>query len=240
MKFMNTIACGLTIMLLFPLTGMICCADESNASSSVAFYPTGKEPPPLKQKNAKPAQLFQSPCMNRVNLFDYAIQMTIDTDKDIRDNSSGKSSDGSFNSSSSSGSVKYIPRISITAKNHPLTNSCLLVIEYFSHETLSKSKSRKECVEHISLPDIGKGESVTVDANGVKFYKWEHKSNSSFGYNYKQGGGLELYGVIVSFYKDDKLLIQMCMPQSLSKECANTIPAPQAYEDSQSRHYYGW
>lgn len=223
---------------------MICGGDESErtqaTSSLFTFYPTGKEPPPLKQKNAKPARLFQSPYMKSVALVDYAIQMTIDTDQDLHDNSSSKSSDGSWSSRSSSGSVKYIPRISVTAKNNPLPASCLLVIEYFSHETSSKSKNRKECVEHISLPDINKGKSVTVDADGVEFYKWEHKSNSSYGYNYKQGGGLELYGVIVSFFKDDKLLIQLCTPQSLTKECANTIPAPQAYEDSQSRHYYGW
>lgn len=242
MKFMNTIVCGLTIMLLFPLAGMICGGNVSETTretcASVKFYPTGKEPPPLKQKNAKPARLFQSPCMKSVALVDYAIQMTIDTDKDLRDNSSGKG--GSWSSSSSSGSVKYIPRISITAKNNPLTNSCLLVIEYFSQATSSKSKSRKECVEHISLPEIAKGESLTVDAQGVEFYKWEHKSSSAFGYNYKQAGGLELYGVIVSLFKDDKVLIQMCIPQSLNKECADTIPPPQAYEDSQSRRYYGW
>ena len=226
-------------MLLFPLAGMICGGNESETSSSVVFYPTGKEPPPLKQKNAKPARLVKSPYMKGVTLVDYTIEMTIDTEGDIQDNSSGSSSDGSWSSSSSSGSVKYIPRISITAKNNSL-QSCLLVIEYFSHETLNKSKSRKECVEHISLPNIDKKKSLTVDANGVKFYKWEHKSKSSYGYNYKQGGGLELYGVIVSFYKDDKLLIQMCIPQPLIKECTDTIPAPQAYEDSQSRRYYGW
>lgn len=242
MKSMNTIVCWVTIMVLFPLAGMICSGDESEpireTASSAEFYPPGKVPPPLKQKNAKPARLFQSSYMKSVALVDYALQMTIDTDNHINNNSSGKG--GSWSSSSSSGSVKYIPRISITAKNNPLPKSCLLVIEYFSRDILGKSKSRKECVEHISIPDIAKGESATVDANGVEFYKWEHKSNSSYGYNYKQGGGLELYGVIVSFFADDKLLIQLCMPQSLTKECADTISAPQVYDDTQARHYYGW
>jgi hypothetical protein len=167
-----------------------------------------------------------------VALVDYAIQMTIDTDKDLSRNSQGKSSDGTWNSSSSSGSVKYIPRISITAKNNPLPKSCLLVIEYFTQDLASKTKNCRKCVEHISLPDIGKGELVTVDANGVEFHMWEYKSKSLSGGNYKHGGGLVLYGVIVSVFKDDKLLIQMCTPQPLSKEFADTIPAPQAYEDS--------
>lgn len=133
-----------------------------------------------------------------------------------------------------------MPRISITAKNNALTNTCTLVVEYFSREASGKSRSRKECVEHIPLPGIDKGETMTVDAKGVEFYKWEHKSSSSYGSTYKQGGGLELYGVIVNLFQDDKVLIQLCMPQSLSKECADTMSAPQAYEDAQSRRYYGF
>ena len=226
-------------MLLFSMAGMMCGGNESDKPSSLAFYPTGKEPPPLKQKNAKPERLVKSPCMKGVALVDYAIQMTIDADEELRGRSSGSSGDGNWSSTSSSGSVKHIPRISITAKNNPL-QSCLLVIEYFSYETSNKSKCRKECVEHITLPDVEKGKSLTVDAEGVKFFKWEHKSKSSCGHNYKQGGGLELYGVILSFYKDNKLLIQLCVPQPLAKECSDTIPAPQAYEDSQSRCFYGW
>ena len=239
MKFMNVITCCLTIMLAFPFAGIICGGNESGRPSLAEFYPEGKEPPPLKQKNAKPARLFKSPCMKGVTLMDYTIQMTIDADEDLRGKSSGSSGDGGWSSTSSSGSVKYIPRIGIAAKNNPL-KSGLLVIEYFSCETSDKSKSRRECVEHIPLPNIEKGKSLTVDASGVKFFKWEHKSKSAHGYNYKQGGGLELYGVIFSFYKDDKLLIQMCTHQLLTKECADTIPAPQEYEDSQSRHFYGW
>lgn len=242
MKCIHTVACGLTIMLLFPLAGMIYGGDAPDrpreTPTPLTFYPKGKEPPPLKQKNAKPAQLFQSPCMKSVMLADYAIQMTIDTDKRLDTNASGKGAN--WSSTSSSGSVKYIPRISIAAKNNPLPESCLLVIEYFSQEPSSKSKSRRECVEHIILPDVGKGQALIVDARGVEFYIWEHKSKNMRGHNFKQSGGLELYGVIVSLFKDDKLLIQMCMPQSLGKECTYTIPSPQAYEDSQSRRYWGW
>ena len=221
-------------MLLFPLSGMICGGYESETtqktSSSVAFYPTGKKPPPLTQKNATPARLCQSPYMKGVALVDYAIQVTIDTDNRLVTDSSSKSA--YQNSSHSSGSIKYIPRISISAKNNPLPKSCLLVIEYFTQDPASKTTNCRKCVEHISLPDIGKGELVTVDANGVEFYKWEHKTKSLSGGNYKHGGGLVLYGVIVSIFNDDKILIQMCTPQPLSKEFADTIPATQAYDDS--------
>jgi len=214
MKHMNTVVCGLTIMLLFPLTCMICCGDESETSSSVAFYPTGKEPPPLKQKDAKPERLTQSKNMKGATLVDYTIQVTIDT------------YDGEI-----SGSSKYIPRIRITAKNNPLPKSCLLVIEYYSKLSSSQSKSRKECVEHISLPDIGKGESVTVDANGIKLRMMSDRfKRRSDGKTVVVRGEQELCGVIVSLFQDDKLLIQMCSQQLLAKECTDTIPAPQAYE----------
>lgn len=174
--------------------------------------------------------------MKGVALIDYAMQVTIDTDKRLLDG--GTSSDsGGWASKSESGFTKYIPRIKITAKNNSVPESSLLVIEYFSSQVLNKSKSCKECVEHISLPHIVKGESVTVDANGVEFYKYERQSSGSYGYSSKHGTGLELYGVIVSLFIDSELMIQMCSSSTLNKECADTIPPPQQYKDPGGKYY---
>lgn len=191
----------------------------------------------MKQKNAKPLRLIQSPRMKGVALIDYTMQVTIDTDKRMEGGLSSSSDSVGWSSKSESGLTKYIPRIKITAKNNSISKSSLLVIEYFSSQVLNKSNTRKECVEHIPLPDISKGESVTVDANGVEFYKYERKSSGSYGYSSKHGTGLELYGVIVSLFIDGKLIIQMCSSSALNKECTGTIPPPLQYKDSGVRYY---
>lgn len=231
---MKNIKFCLAIWFLFPLTGMIHGQDapeqKRQTSSSYTFYSPDKEPP-LKQKNAKPLRCIRSPRMKGVALVDYAIpQITIDTEKRIL--SGGSSSDGSgWASKSESGYTKHIPRIKITAKNKPIPESSLLVIEYFSSQVLNKSKISKECVEHISLPYIGVQKSVIVDADGVEFYKHEYKSSGSWGYSSQHGGGLELYGLIVSLFIDSNLIVQACSSTTLNKDCSDTIPSPQQYKE---------
>lgn len=237
---MKKIKFCLAIFFLFPLTGIIHGQDEPEqtrqTSSSYTFYSPDKEPP-LKQKNAKPLRLMQSPRMKGVALVDYAIpQITIDTEKRILDGGSSSDS-GGWSSKSESGFTKHIPRIKITAKNKPIPESSLLVIEYFSCQVLNKSKSRKECVEHISLPDIDAQKSVTVDANGVEFYKYERKSSGSWGYSSQHGEGLELYGLIVSLFIDSNLIVQACSSSTLNKDCTDTIPSPLRYEDPRMKYY---
>lgn len=236
---MNNIKFWLAIWFLFPFAGIIHGQNEPELTrqtpSSYTFYSPGKEPP-LKEKNAKPLRLIQSPRMKGVALVDYTIpQVTIDTVKRLE---SGASS-GSFgwSSKSESGTIKYIPRIKITTKNNPIPKSSLLVIEYFSNQILKKTQIHKECVEHISLPDIGKGESVTVDAQGVEFYKYERKSGDSYGFSSQRGEGIELYGVIVSIFIDDQLIIQICSSSTLNKDCTDTIPPPQQYKNPHMQYY---
>ena len=237
---MKNIKFCLVIWFLFPLTGIIHGQDKPEQtrqrSSSYTFYSPDKEPP-LKQKNAKPLRLLQSPRMKGVALVDYAIsQITIDTEKRILDGGASSGS-GGWSSKSESGFTRHIPRIKITAKNKPIPESSLLVIEYFSSQVLNKSNIHKECVEHISLPYIGVQKSVTVDANGVEFYKSEHKSSGSWGYSSQHGEGLELYGLIVSLFIDSELIIQMCSSSTLNKECTDTIPSPKQYENLRMNNY---
>ena len=242
---MKNIKFWLAISFLFPLGGIIRgedtpgwtspASEETHPTSSYTFYEPDKEPP-FKQKNVKPLRLAPSPRMKGVALVDYAMQVTIDTDKRVMDGGSASDS-GGWASKSESGFTKYIPRIKITAKNSAVPVSSLLVIEYFGSQVLSKSKSRKECVEHIPLPQIAKGDSVTVDANGVEFYTYEQKASGSYGYSAKHGEGLELYGVIVSLFIDSELIIQLCSSSTLNKECTDTIPPPLQYEDPHWRYY---
>lgn len=157
---MKNIKFCLTICLLFALTGIFhgenASENTNQASSSYTFYTADKELPPLKNKNIKPLRLFASPRMIGPALVNYGMDVTIDADKRLMD--SGSSSDNyGFSSKSEAGYIKHVPRIKISSKNIAIPESSLLVIEYFSNPVLSKNKSHKECVEHISLPNIAKG-----------------------------------------------------------------------------------
>lgn len=211
--------------------------DESESSGAVRFYPTGTEPPPFKQKHVKPEKLNSSPHVSRMNLFHYSIQLAVDSETRVDQKSKGGDGVG-WRTQAESGDTRYVPRISVCARNSELPKGCLLVIEYFSKTPTSKSMSQRECVEHIRLPGIAKGQTLTLDAEGVEFYKYEYKSGSDLSYKYENRGGLELYGLICSLFQDEKLLIQVCTPPPLAQECSESISEPMEQKRSQSRYYF--
>lgn len=212
--------------------------EETDSAGPVRFYRSGTEPPPFANKAIKPERLTPSPHMPKVNLVQYSIEVILDTDTRIDQKTRGGES-GWSNTRTDSGDTRYRPRIGLSAKNHALPKGGLLVIEYFSRVPSSKVQTQRECVEHITLPEIAKGELLTVDAEGIELYKYEHKSQYGLGYKYERSGGLELFGVICSLFQDGELVLQVCTSTRLVKECSKDIPKAEAPKEQQGgRHYF--
>ena len=225
MQATRSLAGGLAIVMAWAGAAGTGRGDEPPRSAA-RIYTAAETPPPLNDRAAKPERLFPGPHMNSASLFESVLQLTLDTDERVFRTISGKSPNSVRRTTSSDGADRYLPRVTLTAKNAPLPPT-LLVIEYFSKDPAGKAAGRRECVEHVPLPALDQGGTLTVDAKGIAFFKHEFKANDVHGRQFERSGGLDFYGIIVSVFKDDKVWLQMGTPQALCKECTDTLPSPQ-------------
>jgi hypothetical protein len=123
-----------------------------------------------------------------------------------------------------SGTVGYLPRITLACQHGEIPSGSRLIIEYYS-QSLTERSRRRESVEQIVLPRLDRGESYTVDAKGVQIYRSE-SVYSTRGYAVsKSSAGAEFYGLILHVVDPDRrVLVQRFSPQSLEREVAATPP----------------
>ena len=90
-----------------------------------------------------------------------------------------------------------------------------------------------ERVEHIKTPQLVRGQSLTVDGQGITLYKYDYRSS----YGYRERSGREYYGLIISLFDPDgKLLMQQCTPSSLVKLCDASMAAEKEQEKPKNRN----
>jgi len=124
-------------------------------------------------------------------------------------------------SESRAGTVVYRFRITITARNAEVPAGSRVIAEYFARSLTDGSK-RYHSSEQSLIPWIGRGESHTVEFNGISLYRSESQTIQSRGSG-RSYSGEEFHGIIVSLLDPDgRIILQRFHPQSLSKDVIAT------------------
>jgi hypothetical protein len=137
-----------------------------------------------------------------------------------------RSGGGSSRNSSEQGYAYFTPRFKLQARNKDIPAGSIAVVEYFS-KGLAQNPRRKERVEHIVLPEIGKGKQVLIDGEGVILYRYIYTYGT-----YRQERGFDFLGLTVSIFSTSgERLLQMTTHQNLSEESAGKeLPPPASQE----------
>lgn len=124
-------------------------------------------------------------------------------------------------SESRSGTVVYRFRVTITARNAEVPAGSRVIAEYFARSLTDGSK-RYHSSEQTLVPWIGRGESHTVEFNGISLYRSESQTVQSRGSG-RSFSGEEFHGIIVSLLDPEgRIMLQRFYPQSLSKDVIAT------------------
>ena len=183
------------------------------------FYPPGKEPP---LKDLRPLRMDFPAADQRASQFFYDLRVAITTDKSDFSVSHAFTHDSG--STTKSGSIASIPRITLASKNREVPEGCNMVIEYFSQPPTRANDLRREKVERIPLPALTRSRSYIVDAKGVSLSKYVFQSSSS---THHESSGRDFYGLIVSvFDAGNKLLFQQCTPSTVAPQCSSKPAEP--------------
>ena len=124
-------------------------------------------------------------------------------------------------SESRAGTVAYRFRVTISARNAEVPAGSRVIVEYFAR-SLTDGSRRYHSSEQSLVPWIGRGESHTVEFNGIALYRSETitQSRGSSGRTYS---GEEFHGIIISLLDPEgRILMQRFYPQSLAKEVTDT------------------
>jgi hypothetical protein len=186
------------------------------------FYPTGKEPAVKDLKD----QRLEFPTAERRNAaYFYTLGAKVYFDKDKL--TSNKHNVYDYSIKEESGDLASIPRLTLACRNKDIPEGSQLVVQYYSRHIARSTDVREERVEHIKLPPLVRGQSLTVDGEGITLYKYDYRSS----YGYRERNGREYYGLIISLFDPDgKLLMQQCTPSSLIKACTAGMAAAKEQE----------
>ena len=187
------------------------------------FYTPGKEPA-APAKTLASLRLALSPCANRLTVMDYNLQAQVYQDSDIQ---KARHDGLHWSAQSERGITRYIPRITLTARNKPVEIGTVMVIEYFSQDLADKDGITREAVEHIPLVLTSKGQTIVFDGIGVPLFKSETQGSNLAGRISSSQQGKELLGMIISLFQEGELLYQQYAPAVLSKFCAPAMAEPQ-------------
>jgi Skp family chaperone for outer membrane proteins len=186
------------------------------------FYPTGKEP---AAKDLKDQRLEFATAERRNAAYFYSLGAKVYFDKAKLRTSRRPGYDVTYREEA--GDLFSVPRITLASRNKDIPEGSKIVIQYYSRHIARASDVREERVEHIKTPALARGQSLTVDGEGITLYKYDYRS----GYGYRERSGREFYGLIISvFDPDGKMLIQQCTPSSLIKVCGASLVAEKEQE----------
>ena len=184
------------------------------------FYPLGKEP---AAKDLRDQRLEYATAERRNAAYFYTMSAKIYFDKAKLNREHRTVYDSTIREES--GTLASVSRITLASRNKDIPEGSKLVIQYYSRNMARGTDIREERVEHIKTPAIVRGQSLTVDGEGIALYKYDYRST----YGYHEKSGREYYGMIISLFDPDgKLLLQQCTPSSLVKNCEGTMAAEKA------------
>jgi len=192
------------------------------------FYPTGKEPAAKDLKD----QRLEFPTAERRNAaYFYTLGAKVYFDKAKMTGNRHMVYDNAIKEEQ--GDLVSIPRVMLACRNKDIPEGSMLVIQYYSRHITRATDVREERVEHIKTPPLVRGQSLTVDGQGITLYKYDYRSS----YGYRERSGREYYGLIISLFDPEgKLLMQQCTPSSLIKSCEASVAAQKAQEKNSRRN----
>lgn len=171
------------------------------------------------QENERQLRLYRLGTEDAAALMGYNVEvgMTEDTSR-LRQT---KSESTRSRSESRAGSVAYRFRVVISARNNDVPAGSRVIVEYFSRSLTDGSK-KYHSSEQTLIPWVGRGESYTIEFNGISLYRSESMTvafrNSGRSYT-----GEEFHGIIVSLLDPEgRIILQRFHPQSLVKDVTNT------------------
>jgi len=181
------------------------------------FYPTGKEPAAKDLKD----QRLEFPTAERRNAaYFYTLTAKVYFDKAKMTADKHNYAGFGYSTKVDAGDLVIFPRVSLASRNRDIPEGSKLVIQYFSRHITRLTDIHEERVEHIKLPLILHGQSLTVDGQGITLSKSDRHDSDGF----RIRSGREYYGVILTVLDaEDKVLTQQCSPSSLIKSCTATI-----------------
>jgi hypothetical protein len=180
------------------------------------FYPTGKEP---AAKDLRDQRLEYPTAERRNSAYFYMLSAKVYFDKAKM--SGDKHNYTYYSTKIEAGDLVTFPRVTLASRNKEIPEGGKLVIQYFSRHITKLTDVREERVEHITLPLIARGQSLTVDGQGISLSKSDRHDSDG----YRVRSGREYYGIVLTVADaDDKIIIQQCSPSSLIKSCSTTIP----------------
>ena len=186
------------------------------------FYPTGKEP---AAKDLRDQRLEYPTAERRNSAYFYMMSAKVYFDKTKL--STDKHNYSFYSSKVESGDLTTMPRVTLASRNKDIPEGGKLVIQYYSRHITRLTDIREERVEHIKLPLISRGQSLTVDGQGISLSKSDRHDNDG----YRVRSGREYYGLIITvFDAEEKVIIQQCTPSSLIKNCVATLAAEKDQE----------
>ncbi len=169
--------------------------------------------------NERLLRLYRLGNEDAASLMGYAIEvgMIEDTSR-LRET---KSEYSRSRSESRSGTVAYRFRVTISGRNSEVPAGSRVIAEYFSR-SMTDGEKKYHSSEQSLLPWIGRGESHTVEFNGISLYRAETLTVASRGSG-RSFSGEEFHGIIVSLLDPEgRILVQRFHPQTLSKDVTPT------------------
>ena len=181
------------------------------------FYPTGKEP---AAKDIRDQRLEFPTAERRNSAYFYVMSAKVYFDKAKM---TGDKHNYSFYSTKiEAGDLVTMPRVTLASRNKDIPEGSKLVIQYYSRHITRLNDIREERVEHIKLPLISRGQSLSVDGQGISLNKSDRHDSDG----YRVRSGREYYGLVLTvFDNEEKLIIQQCTPSSLIKNCVAALAA---------------
>lgn len=129
-----------------------------------------------------------------------------------------KSLSGAATSRSEDGATIYRTRFVVTARGDTLPAGCRLVASYYSRSLTEKDRKR-ESTESLLLPTLERGQSYTVDGQGLTLYKASSTTVSTRGAPSMSLYGKEWYGMTVELQDPDgRAILKRFSPQSLERD----------------------
>lgn len=179
-------------------------ATDALANSGYVFLPMNK----AAVSSGGALSLYDSPLANKIVAMNYGVEVR------LRKLTGQGEKDGSGNPLPAD-SMRYVPRLILSAKNGTIPRGSIVVVEYYLDDYQDKAEGQRATVERIPFPTIPKGGALAVDCRGIECS--QPKKNSVL----KKEPGNKLYGIIVSVYgKGSELLLQKCSMARLLKECS--------------------
>lgn len=129
-----------------------------------------------------------------------------------------KSTSSYASTHSEDGVVVYKTRFTVAARGDTLPAGCRIMATYYSR-SLTDRERKRETTESIDLPTLERGQSYTLDGQGLSLVRSYSTTASTRGYAGLSVQGQEWYGLVVDLLDPEgRLMLHRCSPQSLERE----------------------